>query len=76
MVLPALPRGEDAWANESAKRNAIALGLPTVVNDDLVIISDVDGIPRREGILKVLSERLVTITGFGEPLFYLRFNYL
>ena len=64
MVLPALPHGEDAWAYESAKRNAIALGLPTVVNDDLVIISDVDGTPRREGILKVLSERSVRITRF------------
>jgi hypothetical protein len=76
VVLPALPHGEDAWAYESAKRNSIALGLPTVVNDDLVIISDVDEIPRREGILKVLWERSVKIIRFRAPLFYLRFNYL
>lgn len=42
----------DAWANEYHQRNALLRGLTSAAPDDLIIISDVDEIPRPEAITR------------------------
>jgi beta-1,4-mannosyl-glycoprotein beta-1,4-N-acetylglucosaminyltransferase len=76
VALPNLPPDNDAWANDSTQRNAIGRGLPDVADDDLVIVSDIDEIPRRESIEAILADPSIRIAGLRMPLFYLRFNYL
>jgi hypothetical protein len=76
VVIPRLPPSDDPWAKENAQRNAIAKGLPAIADDDLVLISDIDEIPRRESVEAVLADPAIRLAGFRMPLFYLRFNYL
>jgi len=76
ILIPRLPPGDDPWPRESAQRNAIAKGLPAIADDDLVLISDIDELPRRESIEAVLADPAIRLAGFRMPLFYLRFNYL
>jgi beta-1,4-mannosyl-glycoprotein beta-1,4-N-acetylglucosaminyltransferase len=45
-----LPNNGDAWVNENAQREAIIFGLSEAGDDDLVIVSDLDEIPRPETI--------------------------
>jgi hypothetical protein len=40
----------DAWARERHQRNAISRGLAACSNDDLIMVSDVDEIPRASAI--------------------------
>jgi beta-1,4-mannosyl-glycoprotein beta-1,4-N-acetylglucosaminyltransferase len=76
IVLDTLPESDDPWVLENAQRNAIADGLPTVRDDDLVLVSDVDEIPRPEVLKALIANPSVAIAGLRMPLFYLRFNYL
>jgi hypothetical protein len=64
VVPPRLPPGIDAWDNAATQRNAIAPGLPEVMDNGLLIVSDIDEIPRRESIGEVLAEPSIRTAGF------------
>ena len=55
VVVTDMPEGKDPWARETFQRNAVLRGLPSDSPDtDLLIISDVDEIPRAKTILEAL----------------------
>ena len=54
VVVADLPAEGDAWAREAFQRNAIVRGLGNARPDDIIMLSDVDEIPRPE-ILATLS---------------------
>ena len=75
------PAGLDAWGRENYQRNAIRLGLEALgANaEDLILVSDVDEIPRLDAI-RAAKEMLLTdgpntIAIFEQRLFYFRLNY-
>ncbi len=76
VVIAKLPPENDAWANDAAQRNAIARGLPEVADDDLVLISDLDELPRRSAIEGLRADTGIRLAGLRMPLSYLRFNYV
>jgi len=76
VVLKTLPKSDDPWVRENAQRNGIALGLGEISNDDLIVVSDVDEIPRADVLSYLAATPSVRIAGLRMPLFYLRFNYL
>ncbi len=41
-----------AWANENHQRNALTRGLANAADDDWILLSDVDEIPRPEAVLR------------------------
>ena len=43
--------GADAWAREFHQRDSIARGFEGARDEDLVLISDVDEIPKRESVV-------------------------
>jgi beta-1,4-mannosyl-glycoprotein beta-1,4-N-acetylglucosaminyltransferase len=62
----------DAWANESATRNAIMRGLTEAKDDDIILVSDVDEIFRPEVVKKINPRHLCTILHM--PFFNYQFN--
>jgi beta-1,4-mannosyl-glycoprotein beta-1,4-N-acetylglucosaminyltransferase len=55
VVVSDMPGGSDPWVRERFQRNAIARGIPKDAKDtDLLIVSDVDEIPKAETIAKAL----------------------
>ncbi|WP_323795465.1 hypothetical protein [Nisaea sp.] len=70
------PSNLDAWGKENAQRNALSYGLKNIADDDLVIISDVDEIPRASAIREVLTRRDVDVIGLQLTHFNLRLNYM
>lgn len=55
VVVEDLP-GADAWAREAFQRNAILRGLAGAAPDDVVLISDVDEVPRADAVRRFLRE--------------------
>lgn len=45
-----------AWARETQQRNAIVRGIQDVRDDDIIILSDADEIPRRSAVEEVLQK--------------------
>ncbi len=52
VVVDDFPAFDNAWTFENFQRNAMARGLIECKDDDLVLISDLDEIPRPEAILR------------------------
>jgi len=75
IVVTDMPCGPDPWVRESFQRNAIVRGLDGLGDGDIVLISDVDEIPRRDAVAEVRRGRHA-VTGLRMPLFYFRFNFL
>jgi beta-1,4-mannosyl-glycoprotein beta-1,4-N-acetylglucosaminyltransferase len=67
------PDTHDAWVREGFQRDAILRGLGDARPDDLILISDVDEIPRPE-IVESLRECLTTPVALGLHLGYYRVN--
>jgi len=55
IALESFPKGHDAWWNENYQRNEIKRGLKEAKDDDVILISDLDEIPRPEIIEKYSS---------------------
>lgn len=70
------PSGMGAWDREKAQRLAISFALKDLKNDDLVIISDVDEIPRASAVEDTLARTDVDVIGLQLAHFHLRLNYL
>jgi len=58
VVIEDLPLDGDAWSREAFQRNAIVRGLGDAQPDDIILLSDVDEIPRPE-VLSQLSPAAV-----------------
>lgn len=71
-----LPECKSAWALETYQRNYIGLGLQYIdfKDDDIIIISDVDEIPRAEAIKKYKPE--MGLTALKMDNFWYKFNCL
>ena len=62
----------NAAFRENGQRDFIEQGLKTAKNDDLILISDVDEIPRLENLdLKKIKEKIIL---FRQNMFYYKFN--
>ena len=62
----------NAAYRENGQRNFIEQGLTMAENDDLILISDVDEIPRLENLnLKKIKEKIIL---FRQDMFYYKFN--
>ena len=71
-----MPADTDPWGRERHQRDAILQALPSNTDpNDIVMIGDVDEIPRVETIEK-LRESRQSIWGFRMPLFNFKFNYM
>ena len=53
IVVDDMPESNDAWVLENYQRNSIVRGLKDCNSHDVIMISDVDEIPRSEVVLKV-----------------------
>lgn len=71
-----MPRDSDPWINEKAQRDAIKHGVQSADADDVILITDLDEIPRANAIKSVRNDHHVSIWALRMPLFYFRFNYL
>lgn len=71
-----MPADTDTWGRERHQRDGILQGLPLYTDsNDIVMIGDVDEIPRVETIQK-LRASTQSIWGFRMPLFNFKFNYM
>ncbi|MBM3571145.1 MAG: hypothetical protein FJX52_02115 [Alphaproteobacteria bacterium] len=73
--LDELPRTDDLWIRENFQREAISRGLPALSDHDIVIVSDVDEIPRRTAVEQIRDMSGLAIHGLRMPHFNLRLNY-
>jgi beta-1,4-mannosyl-glycoprotein beta-1,4-N-acetylglucosaminyltransferase len=64
-----MPDCETAWDRERYQRRAIMRGLDGAADDDLVVIADVDEIPRPEILLR-LADELVTPVALRMSMYY------
>ncbi len=63
-----------SWARENWQRNAIAEGLKGAKDDDVILISDLDEIPRPEKIAKYVGTPGVTVFDQTYYAFYLNYR--
>lgn len=75
VVVKDMPNGDDPWMRERFQRDAIVRGLPALSPMDVVIISDVDEIPRADTIAAMRMTRC-KYYGLRIPEFYFRFNFI
>lgn len=66
----------DAWQNEWAQRNSLSAVLASVRADDLVLLSDVDEIPRAECVDYAVRHSDETRFGFKMQLSYFKLNFV
>ena len=69
------PTTKDAWDRESWQRNAIDRGLDGAQDDDLILMSDVDEIPKPAAIRAALEDTTSPAFGFCMKSFYFFLNY-
>lgn len=65
-----------AWDNELAQRNSLAALLDEVSTTDLILVSDVDEIPRASCVDVVNSDETTSLFGFKLRLSYFRLNFV
>lgn len=68
VVVDDLPSGDDHWARERHQREAVARGLAEALPNDIVMLSDVDEIPRAEAVQLLAQASLPA--GFVQPVYY------
>ena len=69
-----MPENATAWERETYQRNAIMKGLVDAKDDDIIIISDADEIPRAEAVKKYKPE--MGLTALKMDNFWYKFNCL
>ena len=73
LVVEEFPEVLNSWTIENYQRNFILKGLEDCASDDLILISDVDEIPRPELIVDLVIDN--SIHCFVQELSYFFFNY-
>ena len=56
VIVRDLPQTDEPWERDRFQRNAVLRGLTQMKNDDLILLSDVDEIPRPESIQQLLGD--------------------
>ena len=69
-----MPEGENPWLRENFQRNCITRGLLKANNEDLIIISDADEIPKPEKITNFDLKKKYGV--FEQKQFYYKLNLL
>lgn len=67
-----LPEGNLDWRPENAQRNAILRGLTTATSGDMIMVSDVDEIPHRHGVLSAVEGGRTCV--FEQAMYYYYVN--
>jgi beta-1,4-mannosyl-glycoprotein beta-1,4-N-acetylglucosaminyltransferase len=77
VVVEDMPHSPDAWINDWHQRNSLVRGVDDLAPDDLVMLSDVDEIPKREVVAKVRAEDLARgrVVTFEETLHHYRLDF-
>lgn len=81
VVVTALPDDPSPWVRENAQREAIARGLVGLRPNDVVVVSDVDEIPRAEALARARDHLLADdgshgcLCVFAMPDHYFRLDY-
>lgn len=70
-----MPDTGDAWQRETWQRNAALRGVIGAADDDLILMSDVDEIPRVECLQQALVDREFDAFGFRMNTYYFYMNY-
>jgi hypothetical protein len=70
-----MPEDTDPWGRERHQRDAILRGLPNADPDDIIMIGDVDEIPRQTTVQQLRTSR-ASVWGFRMPLFNFKYNYM
>lgn len=63
VVVTDMPSGENRWARENHQRNAIIKGLVGASDRDMVMISDVDEIPKPNVVIQAVANSVAIKTG-------------
>jgi hypothetical protein len=70
-----MPDTDDPWQRETWQRNAALRGVVEAADDDLVLMSDVDEIPRAESVQQALADQEFAAFGFRMSTYYFFMNY-
>lgn len=70
-----MPGATDPWTNETFQRDAILQGVVDAADNDIVIISDVDEIPRPQAV-ELMRINDSPLFALRMPLFNFKFNYM
>jgi hypothetical protein len=70
-----MPEAADTWGRERHQRDSITRFVSSAEPDDIIMIGDIDEIPRVETVQK-LRASTQSIWGFRMPLFNFKFNYM
>jgi hypothetical protein len=71
-----MPMDLDPWINEKFQRDAISIGVQNADDNDVILITDLDEIPRADAIASIRKNHDTSIWALRMPLFYFKFNYL
>jgi len=66
---------DDAWQRETWQRNAVLRGVSDADDNDLVLMSDVDEIPRVACVQQALADQEFAAFGFRMGTYYFFMNY-
>jgi hypothetical protein len=70
-----MPETNNAWEREAWQRNAIARGLKFANDNDIILMSDVDEIPRAECLKDAIENLRSSAFGFRMKSYYFFLNY-
>jgi len=71
-----MPHSTEAWDNDIWQRNSINRGIVDADDDDIIIISDLDEIPRPETVDIMRLDDETQVWGLRKTLFYFKFNHM
>lgn len=75
IIVDDMPETNDPWVRETWQRNAMTRGLSDAHENDLVIMSDVDEIPRSVIVRKAVDDAEHSVFFFRLAFFYFYLNY-
>lgn len=75
VIVADMPATRDPWQREAWQRNAVLRGVPDAGPDDLLILSDVDEIPRATVIEEIVNDTENSAFGLELGFFYFFVNY-
>ena len=75
VVINDMPKGDDPWRREAWQRDAILRGVPDADATDLIVMSDVDEIPRAATIRELAQDADNDVFGLRLAFYYFFVDY-
>jgi hypothetical protein len=75
LVVRDMPITTDPWIREAWQRDALVRAIGDATDDDLVLVSDADEIPRAESVAAIVSDFENPIFGFRQKMYYFYVNF-